>query len=204
MPQRVLVIDNYDSFTYNLVQALAALDSEVIVVRNDAMEVADLDALAPDALVLSPGPGGPHGAGISAAALTRSRGLRPVLGVCLGCQVLAESFGVRVEPYTPPVHGKRREIRHDNAGIFAGLKNPLSVARYHSLAVRRADVAPPLRVVAWSPDKLAMALGVVGEATWGVQFHPESFMTEHGRELLVQFLGGVRCPANSPLEVKEA
>ena len=189
-----VIIDNYDSFTHNVAQALKILGARVTVVRNDAVGIPGLEQLAPDRLVISPGPGGPRGSGISGSALLQFRGRIPVLGVCLGHQVLAEVLGSRVSSTHPPVHGKRWPIHHDGEGIFAGLPDPFPAARYHSLVVEREGLSPALRVVAWTVEGLLMAIGVPGEATWGVQFHPESFMTPDGQSILSAFLEGVVCP----------
>lgn len=191
----VLLIDNYDSFTYNVAQALGICGARVTTIRNDSREVHELDRLEPDRLVISPGPGGPEASAVSRDALRAFRGRIPVLGVCLGHQVLAEALGGTVEPAPVPVHGKAQEIHHADVGIFAGLPDPFLAARYHSLIVRRGSVPGVARVVAWTHDGLVMGLGLPGEATWGVQFHPESFLTPDGGRLLARFLEGCPCPA---------
>ncbi len=192
--QHVVILDNYDSFTFNLAQAFGSLGARVTVLRNDAVTLEALERLGPERLVISPGPGGPRGTGICAAAFRRFRGLVPFLGVCLGHQVMAECIGARVARARWPIHGKRAWVHHDGSGIFAGLPEPFVAARYHSLAVERATLPQPIRVAAWSPDEEVMAIGIPGEATWGVQFHPESFMTPAGRDLLRSYLAGVPCP----------
>ncbi len=194
----VVIADNYDSFTFNLAQGFQALGARVTVVRNDAIDIAGLDALAPERLVVSPGPGGPAGSGISEAALRRYRGIIPVLGVCLGHQVLAASFGGAVRPAARPVHGKRSWIHHDGSGIFRDVPNPFIAARYHSLIARAETMPRELLVTAWTDDGEVMGLGVPGEATWGVQFHPESFMTPAGPRIMDAFLRGAVCRTAEP------
>ena len=189
----VVIIDNYDSFTYNLAQAFQTLHARVTVVRNDAIDVRGLERLRPDRLVISAGPGGPAGTGVSRLALRHCRRRLPVLGVCLGHQVIAESLGAVVGPAAVPVHGKRSTVYHDGTGIFAALPNPLVVGRYHSLAIQ-GRLPAGLRQTAWSERGHVMAIAIPGEATWGVQFHPESFMTPDGIELLGAFQRGVLCP----------
>ncbi|MFQ5654451.1 MAG: anthranilate synthase component II [Planctomycetota bacterium] len=191
---RLLIIDNYDSFTYNLAQALESLGAWVRVVRNDALGLDDLEELRFAGLVISPGPGGPRGSGISRAAFLRFRRHIPFLGVCLGHQVMAEAMGGTVGPALRPVHGKKDWIEHRDCGIFEGLPQPFPAARYHSLTVKREALPSRLRVMAWSRAGEIMALGIPGEASWGVQFHPESYMTAGGDRLLAAFLEGRICP----------
>ncbi len=182
---RVAVIDNYDSFTYNLVQYLAELDAEPVVYRNDAVEVAALRGF--DALVVSPGPGTPADAGISVAAIRELTGTMPVLGVCLGHQAVAEAFGGRVVRHQP-VHGKTSFVRHDGQAPYAGLPDPFEATRYHSLVVEAASLPPQLRVSAWTADGVVMGLRHRDLPTYGVQFHPESVLTVEGKLLLRNFL----------------
>jgi anthranilate synthase/aminodeoxychorismate synthase-like glutamine amidotransferase len=182
------LIDNYDSFTYNLVQYLAELGADVRVFRNDEISRAELIALDPSHLVISPGPGEPlRDGGISAAALTHFTGKIPVLGVCLGHQCLAAVFGGNVERARQPMHGKTSKITHNALGIFKGIPSPFEAMRYHSLIVR--DPLPAeLEVIAVSTDEEIMGLKYREHPTYGVQFHPESILTEHGRRMLRNFL----------------
>ena len=187
----LLVIDNYDSFTYNLVQYLGELGAEVVVRRNDAVTLEEIGALAPSAMVLSPGPCAPAQAGITVAAI-RAYGHRiPTLGVCLGHQAIGEAYGGRVVRAARAVHGKTSRIDHNAQGLFAGLPAPLVVGRYHSLIVERATLPPDLSVLATSHDDPGEihALRHVTHPVWGVQFHPESVLTPDGKQLLRNFLG---------------
>lgn len=185
MTARVAVIDNYDSFTYNLVQHLAQLGVEPEVFRNDAITA---DALAGhDALVISPGPGRPEAAGISIEAIRRLSGSMPILGVCLGHQAMGAAFGGRVVRYAP-VHGKTSLIRHDGGPPFAGVENPFEATRYHSLVVEAASLPPELRVSARTEGGVVMGLRHRDHPTFGVQFHPESVLTPEGKRLLGNFL----------------
>jgi anthranilate synthase/aminodeoxychorismate synthase-like glutamine amidotransferase len=186
---RVTVVDNYDSFTFNLVQALLVLGARVEVVRNDARAVADILDDEPDRLLISPGPGGPDQAGISRELIARAAGRIPLLGVCLGHQCLAEVFGGRVVRVAP-VHGKTSRVVHGEAGLFSGLPQGFEAARYHSLAVDPATVPAALAVTARTPDGVIMGLQHRRLPLAGVQFHPESFMTPAGPTLLANFLSG--------------
>jgi anthranilate synthase/aminodeoxychorismate synthase-like glutamine amidotransferase len=182
---RVAVIDNYDSFTYNLVQYLAELGAEPVVFRNDAVSV---DALRDyDALVVSPGPGTPADAGISVDAIRELTGAMPVLGVCLGHQALAEAFGGRVVRHHP-VHGKTSPVHHDGAAPFAGLPDGFEATRYHSLVVDEESLPADLEVSARTADGVIMGLRHRRQPTYGVQFHPESVLTGEGKRLLRNFL----------------
>jgi anthranilate synthase/aminodeoxychorismate synthase-like glutamine amidotransferase len=187
---RVLVVDNYDSFVYNLVQYLGELGAEPIVHRHDAITLDEMDALAPEALLVSPGPGRPADAGLSNAAIRHfgERGV-PVLGVCLGLQCIGEVYGGEVVRAPHVMHGKTSTIRHENAGVFAGLPNPLTATRYHSLVVERDSVPDVLEITAESEDGLVMGLRHREFPIEGVQFHPESILTEGGHDLLRNFLG---------------
>ncbi len=184
----ILIIDNYDSFTYNLAQALGQLGCRVEVVRNDALEVEAVERLAPRALVISPGPGRPAGAGITPELVRRLAGRLPILGVCLGHQAIAEAFGARVERASRPVHGKTSAVYHDGKGIFKGLRNPFYACRYHSLLVPEETVRAPLRVSAYTQQGEVMGLSSRELLLEGVQFHPESIATGPGLKLLQNFL----------------
>jgi anthranilate synthase/aminodeoxychorismate synthase-like glutamine amidotransferase len=181
----VAVIDNYDSFTFNLVQLLAELGAPPAVYRNDAV---DLERLAEhSAIVISPGPGTPADAGVSVDAIRQLSGRVPILGVCLGHQAIAEAFGGQVVRHQP-VHGKTSFIRHDRTGVFAGLSDPLEATRYHSLVVDPASLPPDLVVTAWTHDGVVMGLRHRTHPTFGVQFHPESVLTREGPRIVLNFL----------------
>ena len=194
----LLMIDNYDSFTFNLVQYFGELGEEVRVVRNDAMSLQELRALAPSAIVISPGPGTPDEAGVSLAVLRELAGEVPIFGVCLGHQAIGQKFGGKVVRARTIMHGKTSPIHHDGRGVFRGLPNPFEATRYHSLVVERASLPACLEVSAWtqnvdgSIDEI-MGLRHRSLAVEGVQFHPESILTQHGHDLLRNFLdGGLR------------
>ncbi|MGQ9928227.1 MAG: anthranilate synthase component II [Chloroflexaceae bacterium] len=185
---RVLLIDNYDSFTYNLFQYLSELGASVEVRRNDALGIAEAAALRPDRIVVSPGPCTPAEAGIS-IALIRELGLHiPILGVCLGHQAIGAAFGGAVVRAPRVMHGKLSAIHHRGVGVFAGLPDPFIATRYHSLIVRRDDLPAELEVTAWTDDGLIMGLRHRAYPVQGVQFHPESILTESGKCLLHTFL----------------
>ncbi len=191
----LLMIDNYDSFTYNLVQYLGELGQEVRVVRNDALDLAQIAALAPERIMISPGPGTPDDAGVSLQVL-RTLGQRiPVFGVCLGHQALGQAYGGRVVRAREIMHGKTSPIFHTGVGVFAGLPNPFEATRYHSLVVERASLPDCLEITAWTqhPDGSVdeiMGLRHRSLPLQGVQFHPESILTQHGHDLLRNFLSG--------------
>lgn len=184
----ILLIDNYDSFTYNLYQYLAELGAEVAVYRNDAISVAQAEALAPSHIVISPGPCTPHEAGVSNALIAALGPRIPLLGVCLGHQCIGEVFGGRIVRAPEPVHGKTSLIYHRGAGALAGLPQPLEAARYHSLIVERATLPPTLEVIAETADGLIMGLRHRDYPIIGVQFHPESILTRAGKGFLRNFL----------------
>jgi anthranilate synthase/aminodeoxychorismate synthase-like glutamine amidotransferase len=189
VPARVAVIDNYDSFVYNLVQYLGELGAEPVVHRHDAITCDELVALEPDAVLVSPGPGRPEDAGVSNEAIVQlgERGI-PVLGVCLGHQCIGQLYGGDVVRAPRVMHGKTSTISHDGAGVFAGLPNPITATRYHSLVVERDSVPEVLTVTAESEDGLVMGLRHRDLPVEGVQFHPESILTESGHALLRNFL----------------
>src|SRR6185503_2512174 len=184
----ILVIDNYDSFTYNLVQYLGTLGAEVEVHRNDAITAAQIGERNPDGLVISPGPGEPKDAGITEAAIRALAGRLPILGVCLGHQALGEVYGGKVIRAERIMHGKTSPILHRGRGLFAGLDNPFEATRYHSLIVERESLPDVLEVMAWTPENELMGLKHKQHETWGVQFHPESILTTSGMKLIENFL----------------
>ena len=193
MAARVLVIDNYDSFVYNLVQYLGELGAEPIVHRHDALPIEALVEVAPDAVLISPGPGRPEDAGVSNAAIRRfgEAGV-PVLGVCLGHQAIGALYGGDVVRAPHVMHGKTSTITHDGRGVFAGVPNPFTATRYHSLVVDRSTVPDVLEITAESEDELVMGLRHRDFPIEGVQFHPESILTESGHRLLENFLALAR------------
>ena len=184
----VVVIDNYDSFTWNLVQCLGSLGAEIEVFRNDAISVAALARLQPRGIVISPGPGTPDESGISRDVIRRFNGRVPILGVCLGHQAIAQVFGGKIVRASTVMHGKTSRIIHDGHGIYRGLENPFVATRYHSLIVERESVPDSLEVTSSTSDAVIMGLRVKGTETWGVQFHPESILTHPGKDLLRNFL----------------
>ena len=179
------MIDNYDSFTYNLVQYMAELGAEPRVFRNDEVSVDELRAFA--GVVISPGPGWPADAGVSTAAIRALSGSVAILGVCLGHQCVGEAFGGRVMR-NEPSHGKTSWIRHDNSGVLAGVADPFEATRYHSLIVDKASLPSELRVTAWTADGIVMGLRHESHPTYGVQFHPESVLTKEGKKILGNFV----------------
>jgi anthranilate synthase/aminodeoxychorismate synthase-like glutamine amidotransferase len=197
MGARILVVDNYDSFVYNLVQYLGELGAEPIVHRCDQITVADVDAMAPDGVLISPGPGRPDDAGISNELIrtygTAGRG--PVFGVCLGNQCIGEVFGGEVVRAPQVMHGKTSLIRHHDTGVFEGLPNPLEATRYHSLVVDRASVPDALEITAETDDGLVMGLRHREHDIEGVQFHPESILTTAGHDLMRRFLDRTKTAA---------
>lgn len=188
MTARILVIDNYDSFVYNLVQYLGELGADPIVHRDDALTLADVEGIDPDGILISPGPGSPADAGLSNQLIATWGGRRPVFGVCLGLQCIGEVFGGRVVRAPQVVHGKTSPIRHDGAGVFSGLPDPLEATRYHSLIVERESLPEVLEITAQTEDGLIMGLRHRELAVEGVQFHPESVLTHGGHDLVGNFL----------------
>jgi anthranilate synthase component 2 len=184
----LLMIDNYDSFTYNLVQYLGELGADVKVVRNDEVTVDEVQAMRPDRIVLSPGPCTPDEAGISLGVIERLGGRVPILGVCLGHQAIGQAYGGRVVHAKALMHGKTSPVRHAGRGVFRGLPSPFTATRYHSLAVERESLPDVLEVTAWTDDGEIMGLAHRSLRVEGVQFHPESILTEHGHALLGRFL----------------
>jgi len=184
----ILLIDNYDSFTYNLVQYLGELGADVDVHRNDQITVAAALAKKPDAIVISPGPCDPDRAGICLDLIRQNAGQIPLFGVCLGHQAIGQAYGGRVIRAPLPVHGKTSAIRHKADGLFAGVADGFAATRYHSLIVERATMPNSLKVTAWTDDDLVMGLEHAAQPVYGVQFHPESIGTEAGKSLLKNFL----------------
>ncbi len=186
--KNILLIDNYDSFTYNLVHYLSALDAEVEVVRNDAMSAADMLSKRPDGIVISPGPASPNEAGVCLELLALNQGCIPLLGVCLGHQSIGQAYGGKVVRAGVVMHGKTSPVQHTGQGIFAGIPSPFTATRYHSLIVERASLPACLAVTAETEDGTIMGLQHVSQPIFGVQFHPESIASEHGHALLKNFL----------------
>ncbi len=184
----LLMIDNYDSFTWNLVQYFGELGASVKVVRNDEVTLAQIEAWQPDYLVISPGPCTPREAGISVPAIRHFAGKIPILGVCLGHQAIGEAFGANVVHAKRVMHGKTSPVFHTDQGVFRGLPNPVTCTRYHSLAIARETLPPELEVTAWTEDEEIMGVRHRTLPVEGVQFHPESILTEHGHAMLRNFL----------------
>ena len=184
----ILVVDNYDSFTYNLVHYLNELGAETLVRRNDALSVAEALALEPEGVLLSPGPCTPNEAGICLDLIAAAPDRLPILGVCLGHQSIGQAFGGEVIRAAQLMHGKTSAIHHTGEGVFAGLPNPFTATRYHSLSVRRETMPDVLKITAWTEDGEVMGLQHVSRPIFGVQFHPESIATEGGHALLSNFL----------------
>lgn len=193
----ILVLDNYDSFTYNLVQYLGELGQDVKVVRNDALSVAEIEALAPERIVISPGPCTPNEAGVSLEVLEKLSGKVPILGVCLGHQSLGQAFGGKVVRARTIMHGKTSPIRHKGVGVFAGLPDPFEATRYHSLVVEKDSLPDCLEITAWTENADGSMDEIMGLRhrtlpVEGVQFHPESILTQFGHDMLRNFLEGNR------------
>jgi anthranilate synthase component II len=184
----LLMIDNYDSFTYNIVQYFGELGEDVRVYRNDEISIADIEALSPDRICISPGPKAPAQAGISVEVLKHFAGKKPILGVCLGHQAIGEAFGGKVIRAKQVMHGKTSVIAHTGVGVFKNLPSPFTVIRYHSLAIERASLPSCLEVTAWTDDGEIMGVRHREYDIEGVQFHPESILSEHGHALLKNFL----------------
>ena len=184
----IIVIDNYDSFTYNLVQYLGELGEELKVFRNDKITVKEIEKLKPNKIVISPGPGTPKDAGISIEVIKQFAGKLPILGVCLGHQAIAEAFGGKIIRADRLMHGKTSEIQHDNKGVFKGLANPFTATRYHSLLVEKKSLPNCFELSAWTNEGEIMGLRHKEFKLEGVQFHPESILTYSGKKLLANFL----------------
>jgi anthranilate synthase/aminodeoxychorismate synthase-like glutamine amidotransferase len=188
---RILLVDNYDSFTYNLVQELGALGADPIVFRNDAIALTGIRELRVDGIVISPGPGRPEDGGVSLAVVAELAGELPILGVCLGHQCIAQAFGARIVSAPELMHGKTSAIFHTGVGVFAGMPSPFEATRYHSLIVDRDSLPDTLEVTAETADGIVMGVRHRDAAIEGVQFHPESILTNLGPDLLTNFLGSL-------------
>ncbi|MDX2127479.1 MAG: aminodeoxychorismate/anthranilate synthase component II [Chloroherpetonaceae bacterium] len=184
----ILVIDNYDSFTYNLVQYLSELGAEIIVKRNDEVSLDEISKLKPQKIVISPGPCTPKEAGISMPLIHRFKGEFPILGVCLGHQSIGEVMGGKVIRAPKPMHGKISQVSHSSKGIFSGVENPFEATRYHSLIIERETCPSTLSITAWTTDGMIMGIESEQLKLFGVQFHPESIMTKEGKKILKNFL----------------
>ncbi|MFC1570315.1 anthranilate synthase component II [Candidatus Omnitrophota bacterium] len=184
----ILVIDNYDSFTYNLVQYLGEMGQKLVVYRNDKITMDEIERLSPNKIVISPGPGRPEDAGISKDVIKAFEGRVPILGVCLGHQSIAEVHGAKIVRSDRIMHGKVSEIHHNGKGIFKGLPTPFTATRYHSLVVEPDSLKDPLELIAWTEDREVMGLCHKDKSVWGVQFHPESILTGEGKNLLRNFI----------------
>ena len=184
----LLMIDNYDSFTYNLVQYLAEIGQEVEVVRNDKISIEEINKLNPQYIVISPGPCTPNEAGISLELIEAFKGKIPILGVCLGHQSIGQAFGGKIIHAQTIMHGKTSKISHNNKGVFRGIKNPFIATRYHSLVIDRQSLPNCFDITAWTDDNEIMGIKHKELAIEGVQFHPESILSEHGHDLLKNFL----------------
>ncbi len=184
----LLMIDNYDSFTYNLVQYFGELGEDVRVVRNDEIDLAGIAAMQPDHIVVSPGPCTPNEAGVSVPLIHEFAGKIPILGVCLGHQSIGQAFGGKIVRAKTLMHGKTSQVSHTGVGVFAGLPNPFTATRYHSLVIERESLPDCLEITAWTDDGEIMGVRHKTLAVEGVQFHPESILTEHGHAMLANFL----------------
>lgn len=189
----LLMIDNYDSFTYNIVQYLSELDAEVKVIRNDELTVDEIEALQPERLVISPGPCTPNEAGVSVPLIERFKGRLPILGICLGHQSIGQAFGADIVRAREVMHGKVSDIHHADQGVFGGLHGPFAATRYHSLVIDKKSMPDDLEITAWTENEAGEVDEIMGVRhaslpIEGVQFHPESIMSEHGHQLLQNFL----------------
>lgn len=184
----IFVIDNYDSFTYNLVQYLGELGEEVVVYRNDKITPEEIEKLKPARIIISPGPGNPDDAGISKDVIRRFEGKVPILGVCLGHQCIGDVYGSDIVRGDRIMHGKVSEVYHEGEGIFRGIPSPFIATRYHSLIVDPDTLKDPLKIIAWTEDKEIMAVAHKDKPIWGVQFHPESILTAEGMNILKNFI----------------
>ncbi len=193
----ILVIDNYDSFTYNLVQYLSELGAEVVVARNDAITVEEIRERLPEGILISPGPGRPEEAGVSVDAIAALGAEIPIFGVCLGHQGIAQHFGASIVRAERLMHGRTSQIHHEGRGVFKNLPSPLTATRYHSLIVKRDTIPSTLEITAWTDQDEVMGIRHVELPIEGVQFHPESFLTEHGHELIRNWLSSIPASGKS-------
>ena len=193
----ILVLDNYDSFTYNLVQYLSELGAQVVVHRNDAITVDEVRELRPRGVLISPGPGRPEEAGVSLDLIAKLGSVTPIFGVCLGHQSIAQHFGASVVRADRLMHGRTSEILHEGRGVFANLPSPLTATRYHSLIVKRGTLPDAIEVTAWTDRDEIMGIRHTELSIEGVQFHPESFLTEHGHQLIRNWLSSLPKPGAS-------
>ena len=184
----ILMIDNYDSFVYNLVQYLGELGEEIVVKRNNEVSLEEIEALNPEIIVLSPGPCSPTEAGICIDVVNHFKGKKPILGICLGHQTIGHVFGANIVKAIEPVHGKVHAIRHNNKGVFKNLNNPLNVTRYHSLEIENSSIPAELEVICQTEDQVIMAVKHKDYPIYGVQFHPEAELTEDGHKILKNFI----------------
>ncbi len=184
----ILILDNYDSFVFNLARYLEELGQDIAVYRNDALSLTDIARLAPDAILLSPGPGRPDEAGIMLDLIRHFSNHVPILGICLGHQAIGQAFGCKIDRALEPMHGRASQLTHGQEGLFKTIPSPFTVGRYHSLIVQQSTETSDLIADAWSPAGEIMALHHKTHPTWGLQFHPESILTQHGHQLLKNFL----------------
>ncbi|HBR15227.1 MAG TPA: anthranilate/aminodeoxychorismate synthase component II [Candidatus Omnitrophica bacterium] len=184
----ILMIDNYDSFTYNLVQYFGELGADLKVYRNDALTLQEIHRMRPEKIVISPGPGGPKDAGISVDVIREFAGKTPILGVCLGHQSIGYAYGGKIIRAKKLMHGKTSMIRHNGKELFKGIENPFEATRYHSLVIERKTLPSCLEVTAWTSDQEIMGVRHKEQPVWGVQFHPESILTKAGKDILKNFL----------------
>lgn len=187
----ILMIDNYDSFTYNLYQYVGEIYKDIKVVRNDEITIQDIKEMDLEGIIISPGPGTPNNAGISVDAVRSFAGEVPILGICLGHQAIAEAFGGKIVGADEIMHGKTSIVKHNGKGLFEGVKNPLKVMRYHSLIADKEELSESLKITAKTEDGVIMGIKHVDYKVYGLQFHPESYFTEGGRKIIENFLGGI-------------
>ncbi|MFL0249226.1 anthranilate synthase component II [Clostridium neuense] len=187
----ILMIDNYDSFTYNLYQYVGEIYKDIKVVRNDEITIQDIKEMDLEGIIISPGPGTPNNAGISVDAVRSFAGEVPMLGICLGHQAIAEAFGGKIVGADEIMHGKTSIVKHNGKGLFEGVKNPLKVMRYHSLIADKEELPESLKITAKTEDGVIMGIKHVDYKVYGLQFHPESYFTEGGRKIIENFLGGI-------------